>query len=106
MPRRKTTDKEIKSARTSIILTPSLYKAADLLADSQGLTFNKLVTFLLERAVKKNRAVIENFAQERANAQKNSNFDLDTKFDSDKSIFTAKNVDFDRNELEEEDALN
>ena len=66
---RKKSNEEIRTARISLLLTPTLGEKISLLADSQGITVNAFVESLLEKAVAKNADVINEFKIARETAK-------------------------------------
>ena len=62
-------ENERRSERISLVLTPTLNDKIRALADSQGLSLNDFVIFLIEGAVKKNAALIEEFERLRREAK-------------------------------------
>ena len=69
MPR-KSIDEEKRTERISLIVTPSLFEDIEVLADSQGISVNELVTGVMSDVVKKNAKLITMFKQAREMAKK------------------------------------
>ena len=68
---RNTYDGEVRSARVTLLATPTFMEQINLLASSQGLTVSDFIVRNMQKVIDRNASVIEEFIKAREIAKKN-----------------------------------